>query len=126
MGKYAPSTEMDQGLIWITNSNYECVCSGSPTTFVDAYTNLMLARTTMTAGSATGSYAISASTVGEKLVISAATGVSITNSGTALTIALVNTSSSTLCYTTSCVSQALVAGGTVDIPSWSINIQPPV
>jgi hypothetical protein len=117
MGKLAPNAMIDASLSYVAGSDWMCVCSGSPATFADAYTNLMLARTPMSSGSfaiaddATGA-------LGRKLTMTASAGVPITNGGTALAVALVEVASgSTLRYVTTCTSQDLVALGTVDIPS---------
>ncbi len=122
MGKLAPDAMIDSALDYVAGSNYECVCSGSPTTFVDAYTNLMLARIEVTSGSFTKEDAAGG---GRQVTIAAKPGITITNSGTALAVAMVETSGSTLRYVTTCTSQALVAAGTVDIPAWVITIGDP-
>jgi hypothetical protein len=55
--------------------------------------------------------------------MTAKSGVTIDTSGFAEAVALVDTSGSTLRFVTTCVGQNLVAGGTVDIPSWKWNSQ---
>jgi hypothetical protein len=113
MGKFAPDATIDASLDYIAGSTYMTVCSGSPVTYADAYTNLMLAKIAVTSGSFTKAD----DTSGRKVTMDAKPGVSITNSGTALAVALVEISGSTLRYVTTCTSQSLTAGGTVDIPS---------
>jgi hypothetical protein len=123
MGKYAPDATLDQELDYIALSDYMCACSGSPTTFSDAYTNLMLAKVAMSAGDFTKGNDVN----GRKVTMSAKTSVPITNSGTCLAVALVNASASSLRFVTTATSQVLTAGGTVDFPAgWKINIQTPV
>jgi hypothetical protein len=122
MGKLAPDGMIDASLDYVAGSNYECVCSGSPATFADAYTNLMLARVAVTSGSFTKADAAGG---GRQVTIAAKPGITITNSGTALAVAMVEASGSTLRYVTTCTSQALVAAGTVDIPAWIITIGDP-
>jgi hypothetical protein len=122
MAKFAPDNTLDQELDYIALSDYMCACSGSPITFADAYTNLMLAKVAM----AGGDFTKADDTSGRKLSMAAKTGVSITNSGTCLAVALVNASGSTLRWVTTATSQVLTAGGTVDFPAnWKINIQDP-
>lgn len=121
MGKFAPDTTLDAYLDNIAASTFECVCSGSPATFDDAYTNLMLARMATTSGC----YVKADDTSGRKLTVSAKTGMTITNSGFAEAVALVDVGNSLLKVVTSCTGQQLTAGGTVDAPSWKINIVDP-
>jgi hypothetical protein len=121
MAKAAPDATIDGGLTYIDGSDYMCVCSSQPTTYTEARTTYMLAEVAM-AGS---DIVISDDTSGRKATMGAKSGVTITNSGTALHVALVTVSGTTLRYVTTCTSQALVAGGTVDIPSWKVNIQDP-
>ena len=121
MGKYAPDATLDTILDYVALSDYICVCSGSPTTFAAAYTDNMLARTGVDAGDFTKAD----DTSGRKVTIGAQADIAITNSGTALAIALVETAGSTLRWTTTCTSQAIVAGGTVSIPEFKISISDP-
>jgi hypothetical protein len=123
MAKYAPDAMIDSALDYVAGSNYLTVCSGSPTTFADAYTNLMLAKIPISSGSFTKADAAGG---GRQLTVAAKTGMTISNSGTALFVGLVEAiSGSTLRYGTICDSQALVAGGTVDVPAWVITIGDP-
>jgi len=120
--KIAPDGMIDAALDFVAGANYYCICSGSPATFADTYTNLMLARTPIASGSFTKADAAGG---GRKITVAAKTGISITNSGTALAVGLVEASSSTLRYVTTCTSQALVAGGTVDTNAFVITIGDP-
>jgi hypothetical protein len=113
---------IDASLDYVAGSNYECVCSGSPTTFQQAYIDNMLAKISISSGSFTKADAAGG---GRQVTIAAKPAVPILSSGTALSVALVDASGSTLRYTTSCDSQALVAAGTVDIPAWVITIGDP-
>lgn len=122
MGKVAPDAMIDSAFDWISGSaNYYTVCSGSPATYADARTNNILAGIGITSGCFTKAD----DTSGRKLTIAAKTSASITASGSALAVCIVNTTNSTLLYVTTCTEQYLVSGGTVDIPEWKINIQDP-
>jgi hypothetical protein len=122
MGKYAPDAFFDQAFSFVSGSaNYYTVCSGSPTTYADARTNLALAGIAVTSGC----FSVGDDTSGRSLTIAAKTSASITASGSALAVCLLNITNSTLLYVTTCTQQYLVSGGTVDIPSWKINIQDP-
>lgn len=121
MAKFAPDATLDGGLNYIDGSDYMCVCSTQPTTYNEARTTYMLAEIPMTAGD----IVIADDTNGRKITMAAKSGVAITNPGTALHIALVATTGTTLRYVTTCTSQVLTAGGTVDIPAWKINCTDP-
>jgi environmental stress-induced protein Ves len=59
------------------------------------------------------------------LTIAAQAGITILHSGTALHVALTLAAGTTLRYVTTCTSQALTAGGTVDVPAWTITMAGP-
>ena len=121
MAKAIPDAGIDAGLSYTDGANYMCVCSAQPTTYTEAYTTYMLARVAMAAGDIT----IADDTSGRSATMAAKSGVTVTNSGTATHVALVNTSDTTLRAVTTCTSQVLTAAGTVDIPTWKHNITDP-
>lgn len=122
MAKYAPDTTLDKILDYVALADLMVVCTGSPTTYAEVQSSgSKLASVLM----ASGSFLKADDTSGRKVTMTAATGVPIVLSGDALAVALVHTGSSTLHYVTTCTQQALVNGGTVDIPAWKINIQDP-
>ena len=121
MGKVAPDLFIDGALDYAAGADMYTVASGSPATFTDAYTTLMLARVAVSSGC----FVKADDTSGRKLTMATKTGISITNSGDALAVCLVNAAGSTLRYVTTCTQQTLTAAGTVDIPTWKINIQDP-
>lgn len=121
MAKFAPDAMLDASLNYVAGGNRMVVCTGSPTDYTAAYTTNKLAEVTMTSGS----FVIADHTSGRKVTISAASGVPITVSGDAMAVAIVSTGDTTLRYVTTCTQQALVSGGTVDIPSWLISIADP-
>lgn len=121
MAKFAPDAFLDAGLDYAAGSNYMCICSGSPTTYADAYVNNLLAKIACTSGC----FVKADDTSGRKLTVAARTDISITGTGTAAAIALVGTGDTTLRYVTICDEQVLTAGGTVQTNAWKINIQDP-
>ena len=121
MGKVAPDAAIDGGLTYIDGSDVMCVCSAEPTTYTEAYVTYMLATVAMAAGD----ILIADDTNGRKATMAEKLAVEILASGTATHIALVKVGDTTLRYVTTCTSQALTDGGTVDIPTWKINIQDP-
>jgi hypothetical protein len=104
------------------NSNKQTVCSAQPTTYAEANATFMLANVAMAAGD----YTLAAGdTSGRKVTMSAKNGIAVTNSGTATHIAIINTTATTLDLWTTCTSQAINTGGTVDIPAWKYEINLP-
>lgn len=122
MGKFAPDAFLQMPLEWVGGScTYMTVCNGSPVVYTDARTVCALAGIAMTSGC----FSIADGSSGRKTTVTAKTGASITASGSALAVCLLNLSTSTLLYVTTCTQQYLVSGGTVDVPSWEIQINDP-
>lgn len=120
--KFCPVPMYQNALGWISSSaNFMSVCSGSPATYADAYTNLMLARVPLNSGS----FTIAADVSGYKNTVAQKLAVSITNSGSANNVVLGSDAGSFIVYFTTCTTQYLTAGGTVDFPAWKVNIQDP-
>lgn len=102
-------------------SNRQVVCSAQPTTYAEI-TTYKLAEQAMV----NGDYTLAAGdTSGRKATVAAKTGISVATSGTATHIALGNSTNSTLDLVTTCTSQAINTGGTVDIPAWKYEINAP-
>lgn len=122
MAKFVSTAILDLALNQIkVNSNRMVVCTAQPATYADL-TTFKLAEVAM----ATGDYTLAAGTVsGRKFTTGAKTGISITTSGTATHIGLGNSVGTTLDLVTTCSSQALNTGGTVDVPAWAYEIQNP-
>lgn len=121
MGKLAPDAFLDAALDYAAGADYLCVCADTPTDYTGAYTTYMLAKVAVDSGDFTKAD----DTSGRKVTIGAQSGLTIDNTGTATHIALVKTGDTTLRYVTTCTSQALGAGGTVDVPAWKITISDP-
>jgi hypothetical protein len=133
MGKMAPDAMIDAALAYVAASTKMTVCKDTPTTFANATGHADVGGTvgvevTMTAGDGGGDYAIAddgTGVLGRKLTMTAKNAQTILHDITATHIALTLAGDSTLRYVTTCTSQALTAGGTVDIPSWKIQIGDP-
>ena len=121
MAKVAPDATIDGGLTYIDGCDNLFVCSTQPTTYTEASTDYMLATQALASSDIT----IADAANGRSATFGAFTAVPILNSGTALHVAVGTAAGTTLRYVTTCDSQVLVAGGTVDIPSWKVNIQDP-
>jgi hypothetical protein len=133
MGKLAPDAMIDAALAYVAASDKVTVCQDTPASYADATGHAdaggdVLAEHAMVVGDGNGDYTIAddaTGVLGRKLTMTAQSGVSILHSGTATHIALTLAAGTTLRYMTTCTSQALTAGGTVDIPAWKIQIGDP-
>ena len=121
MAKVAPDATIDGGLTYIDGCDNLFVCTSEPTTYTQASTDYMLATQALASSDIT----IADDANGRSATFGAFPGVTVMNSGTALHVAVGTAAGTTLRYVTTCTSQALVAGGTVDIPSWKVNITDP-
>lgn len=96
------------------------VCSAQPTTYAEAETTYSLAEATIS-----GSYTkANGDTSGRKNTLPAQTGMSIGSSGTATHVAVTD-GTATLYLVTTCTSQALTSGGTVDTNAFDHEIGDP-
>jgi hypothetical protein len=124
MAKFANNVLLDAVWNYIKNSadtiTYT-VCSAQPTTRTEAVTTFMLASTTL--NKASEITLANGDTSGRKATISAKTGVTVTNTGTATHVAICDATN--LLFVTTTTSQAVSAGGTVDIGSWKDEIASP-
>lgn len=125
MAKAANDLVMDAALDFIATATRLTVCSSQPTTYTEANATFALADVTIDGSDFTKA---NGDTSGRKTTVGAQTGVLIDTSGTALYVALLRVSDSTLIYVTTCTSQALTANGsnTVNVPAWDIEIADPV
>lgn len=122
MAKAVATAVLDAALNDIkNNSDRMVVCSAQPTTYAEV-TTYKLAEVAMAAADFT---LAAGDTSGRKVTTAAKTGVSITTSGTASHIALASSVRSQLDLVTTCTSQAISTGGTVDIPAWKWEINNP-
>lgn len=102
-------------------ANIMTVCSQEPTTRTEAVTTYKLADVTMTPG--TDFTKAPGDVSGRKVTVAAKSGVTVDTSGTATHVALCD--GTRLLRVTTCTSQALTAGNTVDFPAWDIEITDP-
>lgn len=124
MAKWANDAMMEAALNYVrSNCDKMVVCSAQPTTYAEANATYALADVTMTVD--TDYTLANGDTSGRKITLAAKSGITIDASGTATHIALIKTGDSTLRYVTTCTSQALTPGGTVDVPAWDIEIYDP-
>jgi len=123
MAKSVHSDVIDGALNVIKNNCTRMVaCSAQPTTYAEANATYMLSQVTM----ASGDFTIANGDIsGRKVTIAAKTGVSVVNSGTANHVALLDVANSKLLFVTTCPSQGVSSGGTMDFGSWKDEIAAP-
>ena len=98
------------------------ICNAQPTTYTEGNATFALADVTMASGDFT---AANGDTSGRKLTVAAKSTVPVDTSGTANHIALLDVTNSKLLYVTTCTSQALTSGNTVNTPSWDVELADP-
>lgn len=115
MGKVIPDAIIDLMLAEAEGTNIH-VCYAEPANYA-GIAAVMLAQQSIS-----GSYTkANGDTSGRKNTVPAQTGVTITNSGMATHVVISN-GSSTMYLVTTCTSQALTSGGTVDIAAFDHEI----
>jgi hypothetical protein len=121
MGKWANDSMMDAALNYIdTNVTQLVVCSSQPTTYAEANSTYALADVAIDGTDVTLE---DGDTSGRKATIAAQSSITVDTGGTAEHIAL--TSADTLLYVTTCTSQSLSAGSSVNTPAFDIEIADP-
>lgn len=119
MAKAIPDAIIDLMLAIPEGTNIH-VCSAEPTTYTEAVTTFNLAT------DAVGTYTLANGDVsGRKNTQAGTTGSSITATGTATHVAITTTTGTVLELVTTCTSQALTSGGTVDIGAFDHEIPDP-
>lgn len=119
MAKSIPDSNLDAMLSVVEGTNIH-VCSAEPTTYTEATTTFNLATDTV------GSYTKANGTPdGRQNTQAGTTGTSISSTGTATHVAITTTTGSVLELVTTCTSQALTSGGTVDIGSFIHTLRDP-
>lgn len=123
MGKAMNDTFADTALDWIKNNcDLITACSAQPATYAEASSTYKLADVSVDSGDFTGP--TDGDVSGRKLTINQESAIPIDDSGSATHIALCSTAGSLL-YTTTCSNTYLIAGNTLTINSWDIEIADP-
>lgn len=122
MSKFCSNAVFDAALAKVSTATRMVALNGQPASYVAADAGRL-----SEAAVAPADFTLAAGDIsGRKVVIAAKTGLAVIAPGTADHIALLDPVSSTLLYVTICPEQALVAGGTVSLASWQIEINQPV
>ena len=120
MAKFAdPTTVIDPALNAIAACNVQHICSAQPANYA-GIAAVSLGSVSMTPVS---DYTLATGDVsGRKVTVAAKNGVAVTTTGTATHLVLALTTDSTLRLVTTCASQSVTAGGTVNIPAWKNEV----
>lgn len=113
------------GISGVGPCNKQVICSAEPTNYTEANATYKLAEVTMTGTDFTLANGAGGGNTPRKVTVGAKSGVSVGTSGTATHVALIDTVNSVLLLVTTCTSQALTAGNTVNIPAWADEIGAP-
>lgn len=122
MAKATPDAVLDTFLAKVATATRQVVCSGQPANFA-GIAAVTLASVTLTAGDGNGDYVIADDTSGRKVTVGAQSGVSVSASGTATHVSLDD--GTNLIQVTTCTSQALTSGNTVNVPAYKVSISDP-
>jgi hypothetical protein len=105
----------------LDQADLQTVCNAQPTTRTEAVTTFKLADVAMTPN--TDYTKADGDTSGRKVTVAAKSAVPVDTTGTATHVALVD--ATRLLYVTTCTSQALTSGNTVNIPAYDLEIADP-
>ena len=122
MAKSIHNDVLDGAFNILDQADIMTVCSAEPTTRTEAITTFKLADVAMTPD--TDYTKSDGDTNGRKVRMAAKLAVPIDASGTGTHVALCD--ATRLLLVTTCTSQVLTAGGTVDFPAWDDEIADPV
>lgn len=121
MAKSVHNDVLDGAFDVLDQADIQTVCNAEPTTRTEAITTFKLADVAMTPN--TDYTKADGDTSGRKVTVAAKSAVPVDTTGTATHIALCD--ATRLLYVTTCTSQGLTSGNTVNIPAWKIEIADP-
>lgn len=124
MAKWSSDDVLDGMLDIIALADIMTVCSQQPADRTEAVTTYALADVAMVPGDGNDFTIADGDTSGRKVTVAAKSGVPVDTSGTATHVAL--SDATRLLYVTTCTSQVLTAGNTVDFPAWDVEVADPV
>lgn len=119
MAKFTADAVLDAACAKIATSTRMTVTSGQPADFA-GIAAVLLADVALTPGDGAGDFVIAnGDTSGRKVTVGAQSAVPVDASGTATHICLDD--GTTLLSVTTCTSQALTSGNTVNVPAYDIE-----
>lgn len=123
MAKSVHNDVLDAALNYLaTNATRMTACSAQPTTYAEGNATYALADVTIDSGDFSVADGDSS---GRKVTVAAQNGVTVDANGTATHVALLDVSNTKLLYVTTCTSQVLTSGNTVNFPAYDIEIADP-
>ena len=118
--KYAPDAMIDASLAYVAGATVMHVCS----VLGAAPTRAQVLAASLANVAITGTDFVNADgTSGRKVTVAAKSGVAVTAGGAAENVVLID--GTVVRYMTSCTTQTLVLGNTVNLPAWVIQIADP-
>jgi hypothetical protein len=122
MAKLLPDTSIDGMHTWIRERiTGISVCSTQPTSYAEATSTYELA--TVNGLTSTDLTLGDGDTSGRKVTLSAQSSLTVDTTGTAAHVAWWGSSGSTLLLVTTCTTQALTTGNTVNVPAHDFEIR---
>ena len=119
MAKFTDDSVLDAALAKVATADRMVVTSAQPANFA-GIAAVALADVVLTAGDGNGDYVIADGDVsGRKVTVGAQSGVNVDSTGTATHVCLDD--GTTLLQVTTCTSQALTSGNTVNIPAYDVE-----
>lgn len=119
MAKFTDDSVLDAALAKVATATRMVITSAQPANFA-GIAAVALADQVMTAGAGNGDYTLANGDVsGRKLTVLAQSGINVDASGTATHVCLDD--GTTLLQVTTCTSQALTSGNTVNVPAYDIE-----
>jgi hypothetical protein len=100
-------------------------CSAEPTTYTEGNATFALADVTMAGTDFTLANGDGAGNTPRKVTMTAKNAVPVDTTGTATHVALLDVTNTLLLFVTTCTSQALTSGNTVNFPAWKIEVGAP-
>jgi len=121
MAKSVHNDVLDGAFDVLDQADIMTVCNAEPTTRTEAVTTFKLADVAMTPN--TDYTKADGDTSGRKCTVAAKSAVPVDTTGTGTHVALCD--ATRLLYVTTCTSQALTSGNTVNFPAWKVEIADP-
>ncbi len=116
MAKYTSDSVLDAALDKVASATILTVCSNQPTNRTEAITTYKLADVTVDSSDFTKA---NGDVSGRKVIVAAQNAVPVDASGNAQHIALCD--GTELLHVTTCTSQTLTAGNTVNVPAFDVE-----
>jgi hypothetical protein len=122
MGKWVASDVLDGALQVIAGANLMVALPSQPASYAEAFAGRLAEAVLTSADFAVGAGDVS----GRKIEVLAQSSIMVLSAGLASHVALLDSAGSRLLYVTTCPTQSLPLGGTVNFDRWTVEIGAPV